>query len=68
MTTLLLVGVGILSLSTLVSVIQTLNHVPLLGRVLELLGLIATTYFVLKRLLWQEDREEFSNRSMSKKL
>ena len=57
--TLLLLGTGILSLSTLVSVIGTLNHVPLLGRFLELVGLTATSVFALKRLLWKEDRQAF---------
>lgn len=59
LTTLLGLGVGILSLSTLGAVIQTLNHVPLLGRLLELVGLTATSVLILQKLLWQENRQEF---------
>ena len=59
LTTLLLLGVTILVLSTLVSVIGTLNHVPFLGRILELIGLTVTVLFTAQRLLWQKNRQAF---------
>ncbi|MEM9136218.1 MAG: CAAD domain-containing protein, partial [Cyanobacteria bacterium P01_F01_bin.42] len=58
MITLLAGGIGIIILSVLSSVIQTLNHVPLLGRSLELIGLTVTLLFVVQRLIWQDSRQD----------
>ena len=39
--------------------INTLNAIPLLGRMLELIGLLGIGIFGVKRLLWQSERQRF---------
>ncbi|MCM1984885.1 valine--tRNA ligase [Lyngbya confervoides] len=60
-------GILILVLSTLASAISTLNHVPLLGRLLEIIGLGATLVFAARKLLWQTDRQHFLQSVLAQK-
>jgi valyl-tRNA synthetase len=47
----------IISADVLLAIVNTLNRVPLLGPLLEVLGLIVAGQFFYKRLLWKENRE-----------
>jgi valyl-tRNA synthetase len=53
------VGAGILSAEILLGVVNTLNQVPLLGAILETIGLIFTGQFIYRKLLWKEKRDAF---------
>jgi valyl-tRNA synthetase len=56
----LLVG-GIVALSASLAVIETLNRIPFLGRALELVGMVVAGTFIVRRLLWQQERRRFLN-------
>jgi valyl-tRNA synthetase len=53
------VGAGIMSAEVLLSIVNTLNRLPLLGAVLETIGLIFTGQFIYRKLLWKENRDLF---------
>ncbi len=54
-----LVVSGIITADVLLSVVNTINRVPLLGAFFELVGLGVVGYLLLKRLLWKENRDAF---------
>jgi valyl-tRNA synthetase len=50
---------AIISADVLLAIVETINHVPLVGPLLEILGLIVAGRFIYKRLLWKENRAQF---------
>ena len=49
----------VLTLALVMSVIHSINYLPLLSATLKLVGLFAVTRFGLKNLLWHDDRQAF---------
>ncbi len=59
---------AIISTDVLLAIVETINHVPLVGPFLEILGLIVAGRFIYKRLLWKENREQFVEQLRSQQI
>ena len=50
---------ALISANVLLSIVETINHIPLVGPFLEVLGLGVTGRIIYKRLLWKDKRKQF---------
>ena len=58
---------ALISANVLLSIVETINHIPLVGPFLEILGLTVTGQIFYKKLLWKDNREQFLEQLQSQK-
>jgi valyl-tRNA synthetase len=58
---------ALISANVLLSIVETINYIPLVGPFLEILGLAVTGRVFYKKLLWKDKREQFLEQLKSQK-
>lgn len=53
------IATGLISADVLLSIVDTINHVPLVGLFFEVVGLVVAGSFLYSRLLWKDRRAQF---------